>query len=37
MAYFVIALLLIGDYVSINRENVYLLVKNEINLWRKEI
>ena len=34
MIYLAVALLLIGDYVFTNRENVYLLVKNEIDLWR---
>lgn len=27
-------LLVIGDYVFTNRENVWLAIQNEVNLWR---
>ena len=37
MIYVAFALLLIGDYIFTNRENVMFAVQNEMNLWRKDI
>ena len=37
MIYVAFALLLIGDYVFTNRENVMFALQNEMNLWRKDV
>lgn len=37
MIYVAFALLLIGDYIFTNRENVMFALQNEMNLWRKDI
>ena len=37
MIYLAFAILLIGDYIFTNRENVMFAVQNEMNLWRKDI
>ena len=34
MIYFALLLLIVGDYVFTNRENVAFAIENEINLWR---
>ena len=32
-----LGLLVIGDYIFTNRENVMFTIQNEMNLWRNDI